>query len=62
MSFTGSGWKTGLVTTAEITHRALADIRESIHELRYYRAAAFVPDPGPDTDTITAIVADLDQA
>ncbi len=45
-----------------LAHRALADIRESIHELRYYRAAAFVPDPGPDTDTITAIVADLDQA
>ncbi|QQS02926.1 MAG: oligoribonuclease [Austwickia sp.] len=31
-------------------HRALADIRESIAELRYYRAAVFVPHPGPDTD------------
>ncbi|MDN5797898.1 MAG: oligoribonuclease [Intrasporangium sp.] len=32
-------------------HRALADIRESIAELRYYRAAVFVPEPGPDTPT-----------
>jgi oligoribonuclease len=31
-------------------HRALADIRESIEELRYYRAAVFVPPPGPDSD------------
>jgi oligoribonuclease len=30
-------------------HRALADIRESIHELRYYRSAVFVPQPGPDS-------------
>ena len=30
-------------------HRALADIRESIEELRYYRAAVFVPPPGPDS-------------
>lgn len=30
-------------------HRALADIRESIEELRYYREAIFVPPPGPDT-------------
>jgi oligoribonuclease len=27
-------------------HRALADIQESIEELRYYRAAVFVPSPG----------------
>ena len=32
-------------------HRALADIRESIEELRYYRAAVFVPSPGPDSTT-----------
>jgi oligoribonuclease len=32
-------------------HRALADIRESIRELRYYREAVFVPQPGPDTAT-----------
>ncbi len=30
-------------------HRALADILESIDELRYYRAAMFVDQPGPDT-------------
>lgn len=30
-------------------HRALADIQESIEELRYYRDALFVPPPGPDT-------------
>jgi oligoribonuclease len=32
-------------------HRALADIRESIQELKYYRAAVFVPAPGPDSAT-----------
>jgi oligoribonuclease len=31
-------------------HRALADIQESIEELRYYRAAVFVPQPGPDSE------------
>ena len=36
-------------------HRALADIQESIEELRYYREAIFVPNPGPDTDTARAI-------
>ena len=30
-------------------HRALADILESIDELRYYRAALLVPEPGPDS-------------
>jgi oligoribonuclease len=38
-------------------HRALADIRESIAELRYYREALFVPQPGPDTSTARAIAA-----
>jgi oligoribonuclease len=38
-------------------HRALADIRESIAELRYYREAVFVPQPGPDGDTARAIAA-----
>jgi oligoribonuclease len=38
-------------------HRALADIRESIAELRYYREAVFVPAPGPDTDTARTIAA-----
>ncbi|MGV9714058.1 oligoribonuclease [Gordonia sp. NPDC003424] len=45
-----------------LAHRALADIRESIRELRYYRAAAFVPAPGPDSDALTTIVADLGPA
>ena len=30
-----------------LAHRALADIRESIRELRYYRSTVFVPLPGP---------------
>ncbi|MFJ2603577.1 oligoribonuclease [Streptomyces sp. NPDC091279] len=38
-------------------HRALADIRESIAELRYYREAVFVPQPGPDSETARAIAA-----
>ena len=38
-------------------HRALADIRESIRELQYYREAVFVPQPGPDTATARAIAA-----
>ncbi|MDR0344959.1 MAG: oligoribonuclease [Nocardiopsaceae bacterium] len=38
-------------------HRALADIRESIQELRYYREAVFVPAPGPDSVTARAIAA-----
>jgi oligoribonuclease len=36
-------------------HRALADIKESIQELRYYRQAIFVPPPGPDSETAKAI-------
>jgi oligoribonuclease len=36
-------------------HRALADIRESIEELRYYRAAVFVAQPGPDSDAAKAL-------
>ena len=38
-------------------HRALADIRESIQELKYYREALFVPLPGPDSDAARAIAA-----
>lgn len=45
-----------------LAHRALADIRESIRELQYYRAAAFVPEPGPDTDRLEQIVKDLGPA
>jgi oligoribonuclease len=40
-------------------HRALADILESITELKYYRAAVFVPQPGPDTATAQQIAAAL---
>ncbi len=36
-------------------HRALGDIRDSIRELRYYRRAIFVPDPGPDSATSKAL-------
>jgi oligoribonuclease len=38
-------------------HRALADIKESVQELRYYREAVFVPQPGPDSVTAREIAA-----
>jgi oligoribonuclease len=38
-------------------HRALADIVESVTELRYYRAAILVPAPGPDTTAAKAAAA-----
>ncbi|GAA2099247.1 oligoribonuclease [Microlunatus panaciterrae] len=38
-------------------HRALADIQESIEELRYYRETLFVAPPGPDTATAKEIAA-----
>jgi oligoribonuclease len=38
-------------------HRALADIQESIEELRYYREAVFVPQPGPDSTQAKEIAA-----
>jgi oligoribonuclease len=38
-------------------HRALADIVESVRELRYYRAAVFVPQPGPDSASAREIAA-----
>ncbi|HJE90202.1 MAG TPA: oligoribonuclease [Dietzia timorensis] len=37
-----------------MAHRALADIIESIKELRYYRATAFVPQPGPTSEEVAA--------
>ncbi len=40
-------------------HRALADILESIDELRYYRAALMVPQPGPDSSAAKKIAADV---
>ena len=36
-------------------HRALADIQESIEELRYYREAVFRPSPGPESGEAKAI-------
>ncbi|MGM7677627.1 oligoribonuclease [Microbacterium sp. A94] len=38
-------------------HRALADILESIRELRYYREAVFVAEPGPTSDEARDIAA-----
>ncbi|MEU8369325.1 oligoribonuclease [Micromonospora tulbaghiae] len=42
-----------------LAHRALADIRESIRELEYYRRTVFVPLPGPDVEAAKAIAAQL---
>lgn len=41
-------------------HRALADILESIDELRYYRAALLVPQPGPDSKAAKAVAAQIE--
>jgi oligoribonuclease len=43
-------------------HRALGDIKDSITELRFYRRAIFKPQPGPDTDEVRAIAAELSPA
>ena len=40
-------------------HRALADITESITELRYYRRAVFVTSPGPDSNSAKRIAGSL---
>jgi oligoribonuclease len=40
-------------------HRALADIYESVRELRYYRSTVFVPQPGPSTEEANAAAAAL---
>jgi oligoribonuclease len=42
-----------------LAHRALADIRESIRELEYYRRAIFVPLPGPDVEQAKAIATEI---
>jgi oligoribonuclease len=42
-----------------LAHRALADIEESIQELRYYRQTAFVAPPGPSTEDIASVVTAL---
>ena len=43
-----------------LAHRALADIQESIRELRYYRRIAFVPPPGPTTSEIADALVELE--
>ena len=40
-------------------HRALADIKESIAELRYYRQTVFVPQPGPESEAAKQIADQL---
>jgi len=40
-------------------HRALADIKESVRELAYYRSTVFVPQPGPTTEEAIAAAAAL---
>jgi oligoribonuclease len=42
-----------------LAHRALADIHESIKELKYYRRTAFVTPPGPSTSDIAEVAAEL---
>jgi oligoribonuclease len=37
-----------------LAHRALADILESVQELRYYRSTVFVPQPGPTSEEAAA--------
>ncbi len=48
--------------TKGLAHRALADIKESIRELDYYRKTVFVPGPGPDVDTAKNIAAEITAA
>jgi oligoribonuclease len=43
-------------------HRALGDILDSISELRYYRAAIFVPPPGPDGAAARAVAESIASA
>jgi oligoribonuclease len=42
-----------------LAHRALADVRESIRELAYYRETVFVPLPGPDVERAKEIAGKL---
>jgi oligoribonuclease len=42
-----------------LAHRALADIRESIRELRYYRSTVFVPLPGPNSEQAQKAAAEV---
>lgn len=45
-----------------LSHRALADIKESIRELKFYRRTAFVAEPGPSTADIAAVTKELGTA
>jgi oligoribonuclease len=45
--------------TKGLAHRALADIQESIEELRYYRKTVFVAPPGPNSSEAAAAAAEL---
>ncbi|GAA5111281.1 oligoribonuclease [Haloechinothrix salitolerans] len=42
-----------------LAHRALADIKESISELNYYRRTAFVGHPGPTSEEAKAVAEDV---
>jgi oligoribonuclease len=42
-----------------LAHRALADIKESIRELRYYRQTVFVPLPGPTSEQAQKAAAEV---
>jgi oligoribonuclease len=42
-----------------LAHRALADIKESIGELDYYRSIAFVAQPGPSTEEARTAAAEV---
>jgi oligoribonuclease len=42
-----------------LAHRALADIKESIRELRYYRGTVFVPPPGPTSEQAQKAAAEV---
>ena len=42
-----------------LTHRALADIKESIRELRYYRSTVFSPVPGPTSEEAQKAAAEV---
>lgn len=42
-----------------LAHRALADVKESIRELEFYRRTVFVPVPGLDVDAAKAVASEV---
>ena len=42
-----------------LAHRALADVKESIRELRYYRSTVFAPLPGPTSEETQKAAAEV---